>query len=61
MSRKQVFTFMLNIARSSKNILENIVLLTIFGAERDTQPVLGVGLAAQCLMVNVCRREVCNH
>ena len=33
-------------ARSSKNILENIVLLTISGAERDTQPELGVGLAA---------------
>ena len=49
------------VARSSKNILENIVLLTIFGAERDTQPVLDVGLAAQRLMVNVCRREVCNH
>ena len=34
-------------------ILENIVLLTILGAERDTQPVLGVRFSAQCLMVNV--------
>ena len=51
--RAEIFLILTNVKRSSKNILENIVLLTIFGAERDTQPVLGVRFSAQCLMVNV--------